>query len=102
VATVVALASGGVEVPDTGLAVACMFGLGIISTVVSQTAFFLGVSKLGPAPAALVAASEPVMALTWLVLLLDESMRAIQVVGAALVIVGVVWSQRVRPEQAAK
>ncbi len=102
VATVVALASGGVEVPDTGLAIACMFGLGIISTVVSQTAFFLGVSKLGPAPAALVAASEPVMALTWLVLLLDESMRAIQVVGAALVIVGVVWSQRVRPEQAAK
>jgi len=101
VATVVALASGGVEVPDTGLAIACMFGLGIISTVVSQTAFFLGVSKLGPAPAALVAASEPVMALTWLVLLLDESMRAIQVVGALLVIAGVVWSQRVRPEQAA-
>jgi drug/metabolite transporter (DMT)-like permease len=102
VATIVALASGGVSVPDTGLAVACMFGLGIISTVVSQTAFFLGVSKLGPAPAALVAASEPVMALTWLVLFLDESMRAIQIVGAALVIVGVVWSQRVRPEPAAK
>jgi drug/metabolite transporter (DMT)-like permease len=101
VAAVVALASGGVEVPDTGLAIACMFGLGIISTVVSQTAFFLGVSKLGPAPAALVAASEPVMALTWLVLLLDESMRAIQVAGAVLVIVGVVWSQRVRPGQAA-
>lgn len=102
VATIVALASGGVSVPDTGLAVACMFGLGIISTVVSQTAFFLGVSKLGPAPAALVAASEPVMALTWLVLFLDESMRAIQIVGAALVIVGVVWSQRARPEPAAK
>lgn len=102
VATIVAFASGGVSVPATGLAVVCMFGLGIVSTVVSQTAFFLGVSKLGPAPAALVAASEPVMALTWLVLFLDESMRAIQVVGAALVIVGVVWSQRVRPEPAAK
>lgn len=102
VATIVAFASGGVSVPATGLAVVCMFGLGIVSTVVSQTAFFLGVSKLGPAPAALVAASEPVMALTWLVLFLDESMRVIQVVGAALVIVGVVWSQRVRPEPAAK
>ena len=98
VGTVVALASGGISLPNTGLAVVCMFGLGIISTVVSQTAFFLGVSKLGPAPAALVAASEPVMALTWLVLLLDESMRAIQVAGAALVIVGVVWSQRTRPD----
>jgi len=94
VGTVVALASGGVAVPESGLAVLCMFGLAIISTVVSQTAFFLGVSKLGPAPAALVAASEPVMALTWLALFLDESLRAIQIVGALLVIGGVVWSQR--------
>jgi len=98
VAAIVAVASGGISLPNTGLAVLCMLGLGIISTVVSQTAFFLGVSKLGPAPAALVAASEPVMALTWLVVFLDESMRAIQVAGAALVIVGVVWSQRTRPE----
>lgn len=94
VAVAVAMCSGGVSVPETGVAVLCMFGLGIVSTVVSQTAFFLGVTKLGPAPAALVAASEPVMALSWLVLFLDESMRAIQVLGAALVIVGVVWSQR--------
>ena len=71
-----------------------MFGLAIVSTVISQTTFFLGVTKLGSAPAALVAASEPVMALAWLVLFLDESMRAIQVVGAVLVIAGVVWSQR--------
>ena len=101
VAVVVALASGGVSVPSSGLAVLCMFGLAIVSTVVSQTAFFLGVSKLGPAPAALVAASEPVMALTWLVVFLDESMRAIQLVGAALVIVGVVWSQRAQPDRVA-
>ena len=94
VATVVAVASGGVAVPDTGVGVLCMFGLAIVSTVVSQTAFFLGVSKLGPAPAALVAAIEPVMALTWLVLFLDESLRAVQIAGAALVITGVVWSQR--------
>lgn len=94
VAVAVAVGSGGVSVPETGIAVLCMVGLGVVSTVVSQTAFFLGVTKLGPAPAALVAASEPVMALTWLVLFLDESMRAIQVLGAALVIVGVVWSQR--------
>ena len=94
VAVVVAMASGGVSAPQSGLAIFCMFGLAIVSTVISQTAFFLGVTKLGPAPAALVAASEPVMALTWLVLFLDESMRAIQIAGAALVIVGVVWSQR--------
>lgn len=94
VAVVVVMASGGVSAPQSGFAILCMFGLAIVSTVISQTAFFLGVTKLGPAPAALVAASEPVMALTWLVLFLDESMRVIQIVGAALVIVGVVWSQR--------
>ena len=94
VAVVVAVGSGGITIPETGLAVLCMFGLAIVSTVISQTTFFLGVTKLGSAPAALVAASEPVMALAWLVLFLDESMRAIQVVGAVLVIAGVVWSQR--------
>ena len=61
---------------------------GSASTVVSQTAFFLGVTRLGPAQAALVAASEPVMALTWLAIFLGESLRPIQFVGAGLVIIG--------------
>lgn len=94
VAVVVALSSGGIEAPRSTVAILCMIGLGVISTVVSQTAFFLGVSKLGPAPAALVAASEPVMALSWLAIFLGESLRPIQIAGAGLVIVGVVWSQR--------
>lgn len=97
VALVVAVGSGGISAPESGIALLCMFGLAIVSTVVSQTAFFLGVTKLGPAPAALVAASEPVMALSWLVLFLDETMQAVQLAGAALVIVGVVWSQRTQP-----
>lgn len=94
VAVVVAVSSGGIEAPHSTVAILCMIGLGVISTVVSQTAFFLGVSKLGPAPAALVAASEPVMALSWLAIFLGESLRPIQIAGAGLVIVGVVWSQR--------
>jgi drug/metabolite transporter (DMT)-like permease len=71
-----------------------MVALALVSTVVAGITFFLGVRELGPAPAALVAASEPVMALSWLVIFLDESLVPVQIAGAVLVIVGVVWSQR--------
>jgi drug/metabolite transporter (DMT)-like permease len=42
----------------------------------------------------LVATTEPVLTLIWVVLILDESLKPVQLLGAALVIVGVLWSQR--------
>lgn len=93
-ATVVVIFSGGVEAPHGAVAVGSMVALALVSTVVAGITFFLGVRELGPAPAALVAASEPVMALSWLVIFLDESLVPVQIAGAVLVIVGVVWSQR--------
>ena len=101
VAVVIVVFSGGVSAPRSAVAILCMIGLAVISTVVSQTAFFLGVSKLGPAQAALVAASEPVMALSWLAIFLGESLRPVQFVGAVMVIIGVVWSQRAQGDQSA-
>ena len=86
--------SGGVTAPHGTVAVGSMVSLALVSTVVAGITFFLGVRELGPAPAALVAASEPVMALAWLVVFLDESLVPVQIAGAVLVIVGVVWSQR--------
>jgi drug/metabolite transporter (DMT)-like permease len=100
VATVLAIASGGVQAPRGVMGIGSMIGLATVSTVLAGTTFFLGVRRLGPAPAALVAASEPVMALTWLVIFLDESLVPVQVAGAILVIVGVVWSQRAPTKQA--
>ena len=99
VAVVIVVFSGGVSAPRSAVAILCMIGLAVISTVVSQTAFFLGVSKLGPAQAALVAASEPVMALSWLAIFLGESLRPVQFLGAVMVIIGVVWSQRAQGDQ---
>jgi drug/metabolite transporter (DMT)-like permease len=69
-------------------------GLAAISTVLASMAFFLGVRRLGPSSAALVATTEPVLTLIWVVLILDESLKPVQLLGAALVIVGVLWSQR--------
>jgi drug/metabolite transporter (DMT)-like permease len=93
-ASVLVVFSGGVEAPHGVVAVGSMVSLALVSTVVAGITFFLGVRELGPAPAALVAASEPVMALAWLVIFLDESLVPVQIAGAVLVIVGVVWSQR--------
>ncbi len=94
-AAIFALGAGGVEAPSGAKYVWSMIGLGVVSTVVSGTAFFLGVRRLGPTPAALVASTEPVLTLIWVVLILGETLVPIQIVGAALVIIGVIWSQRV-------
>jgi len=93
VSVVIVAAAGGLEAPSGGKYVWSMIGLALISTVVAIVAFFIGVRLLGPAPAALVASTEPVLTLIWVVSFLGESLVPIQIVGAVLVIAGVVWSQ---------
>lgn len=95
-ALVLAVVSGGVDAPSGAKFVWSMIGLGVISTVVAATAFLLAVARLGPAPAALFASIEPAITLLWIVLFLGETLVPIQIVGATLVIGGVVWSQRAR------
>jgi len=65
-------------------------------------AFFLGVRRLGPSSAALVATTEPVLTLIWVVSILNESLKPVQLMGASLVIVGVLWSQRAPRAQPTK
>lgn len=96
VAVMLAAVSGGVEAPSGAKFVWSMIGLGVISTVVAATAFLLAVARLGPAPAALFASIEPAITLVWIVLFLGETLVPIQIIGAVLVIAGVVWSQRAR------
>lgn len=93
-AVLISLATRSFGAPGSYSAISSMIGLGTVSTVVAGTAFFLGVRHLGPTPAALIASTEPVLTLIWVVLILDESLGAVQLAGAALVISGVLWSQR--------
>ena len=95
-AIALAIANGGVTAPSGGKYVWSMIGLAVISTVVAATAFLLAVARLGPATAALFASIEPALTLVWIVLFLGETLVPIQIVGAVLVIAGVVWSQRAR------
>lgn len=93
-AAIAATISGSFHTPSTAGGYGSVIGLAAISTVLASMAFFLGVRRLGPASAALVASTEPVLTLVWVVLILDESMKPVQLLGAALVVVGVLWSQR--------
>lgn len=90
----VVVVTRGVRMPQGFDHFGATAGLAVVSTVVSMTAFFLGVSYLGPAKAAVVASLEPVLALVWLVLISHESLQPVQVVGAVFVFVGVFWAQR--------
>lgn len=93
-AAVVIAVNRGVRVPHGVGHLGAMFGLATVSTVVAMTSFFLGVARLGPARAAVVASLEPVLALVWLVVVSHESLEVVQVFGAACVFAGVFWAQR--------
>ena len=97
-AAVIAVIKWPPDFPNTFNGIGSIFGLALISTVIASMGFFLGVRHLGPASAALVATTEPVLTLIWVVVILGDSLKAIQLLGAALVIVGVVWSQRTPSE----
>jgi len=93
----VVVAVTGVEVPTEADVVWGLAGLGAISTVVASATLFVGLTRLPAATAALVATLEPVLTLVWAVTLLDETLVALQVAGAVLVVTGVAWAQRASP-----
>jgi len=82
--------------PDAGAWMG-LLGLGVVSTVIAGATLFVGLRRLPPATAALVATLEPVLTLIWVMTILHESLVVLQFVGAALVIIGVVWAQRTSP-----
>ncbi|MCU1690696.1 MAG: hypothetical protein JWN61_903 [Pseudonocardiales bacterium] len=92
----------GLRVPPDLAGWLGLVGLGVVSTVLAGATLFLGLRVLPAATAALIATLEPVLTLVWAMLLLHESLAALQLLGATLVILGVVWSQRTNPVVAAE
>jgi drug/metabolite transporter (DMT)-like permease len=93
-AALVGLVAGGVRAPHTASSAWGLVGLSLVSTVVASVALLIGISSLGPATAATIATLEPVLTLLWAVVVLGESLRVVQLLGAALVIGGITWAQR--------
>jgi len=75
--------------------------LGVFSTLVPFTLFYLGLKHLPAAEAGIVATLEPVVAIVTASLLLGEGLRPIQWLGAVLVLAASVAASRGRPEAVA-
>ncbi|HEX5541146.1 MAG TPA: DMT family transporter [Micromonospora sp.] len=91
-----ALFTGGVDL-DFGLPgwfwLACIAG---VSTVLAMLTFFAGLQRTGPSTAAILSTFEPVVTTALAALTLGESLSAVQLAGAALVLSSVAVLQ-VRP-----
>lgn len=70
-----------------------LLGIGVVSTAIAIQTFYAGTKRVGAAQAALISTVEPIYTITLAVLLFDEAMTPIQLVGGALVIVGVILAQ---------
>lgn len=93
----VVVAAVGVRLPpDIGVA-AALVGLAVVSTVAAGMTLMIGLTSLPPATVAVIATLEPALTLTWAMVLLGESLTALQIGGAVLVLGGVVWAQRTQP-----
>lgn len=93
VGAAVLAAPSGVTIPDSAAVWWRLVALAAISTLLAGVAFYRSLATLGSADAALIAIADPSLAVLWSVLLLGEPLTLVQVLGAAIVLVGVTWSQ---------
>jgi drug/metabolite transporter (DMT)-like permease len=66
-----------------------MAGIGIVSTVTAIGLFFAGLRRVGPSTAAILATVEPVVTVFLAFLVFGETLAAIQIAGAVLVLTSV-------------
>jgi drug/metabolite transporter (DMT)-like permease len=83
-----------------------LLAIGFASTFLAIQTFYAGAKRIGAAQAALVSTVEPLIIVTLAAVLLDDVLAPIQLVGAGLILVGVVIAQtgerpRGAPEPAA-
>lgn len=90
---IVLMLPDGVTVPASPGVWARLVALAAVCTLLAGLAFYRSLVLLGPADAALIGIADPSLAVVWSVLLLGESLTALQGAGAAVVLMGVGWSQ---------
>jgi drug/metabolite transporter (DMT)-like permease len=70
-----------------------LVGVGIVSTFIAIQAFYAGAQRIGAAQAALISTVEPAYTIALAALLFGISLTPIQLVGGALILIGVVVAQ---------
>jgi len=70
-----------------------LVGVGVVSTFIAIQTFYAGTRRIGAAQAALISTVEPFYTITLAALLFGIALTPVQLVGGALIIVGVVIAQ---------
>lgn len=77
-------------------------GVGAVSSFIAVLAFYGGTHRIGAARASLVSTVEPIWTITLAGLLFGESLTPVQLIGGAMILVGVVIAQTGRGMPAAR
>ncbi len=77
------------ELPSDVQGWSAAFAAAIISTVIALSFLFIGIQRIGPGQASVLSTIEPVVSITVGVIALNESITAVRVLGAILVVIGV-------------
>jgi drug/metabolite transporter (DMT)-like permease len=70
-----------------------LIGIGVVSTFVAVLAFYSGAHRIGAARASIVSTVEPIWTIVLASLLFGERLGPLQLVGGAMILLGVVISQ---------
>jgi drug/metabolite transporter (DMT)-like permease len=70
-----------------------MAGIGLVSTFIAVQAFYAGAHRIGAARASLVSTVEPIWTIALASLLFAEALSPLQLVGGAMILLGVVVAQ---------
>lgn len=84
----------GLEIPQRGDVLAQLLFFAVVPTLVATGAFYQALRTISATSASTIATLEPALTVMWAVLLLGEVLEPIEALGTALVLAGVVWSQR--------
>lgn len=84
---------GGVHVPDSLDQTGKLLVFALVSTVLANIAFFRGMRHIAPGVVAMIMTVEVAFDIMWAVVFLGETVRGVKLVGAAVVIAGVLLAQ---------
>jgi drug/metabolite transporter (DMT)-like permease len=88
-----ALVRGGPELSFGAAGLGWIAAIALVSTVGALLAFFAGLARVGPSAAAILSIFEPVVTVALAAAVFGESLSAVQLAGAALVLAAVVVMQ---------
>jgi probable blue pigment (indigoidine) exporter len=91
---------GGLVVPHGGRLIPEVLLFALVPTVIANVCFFRAMRHIVPGVVAMIMTLEVALAIWWSVLFLDESVTGVKMLGAAVVIAGVLLAQWVNVREA--